>query len=259
MSRVRCLSALFAVLLRGQAATWRVESEGLAAFDAALAAGRPLLAAFWHGQYFPLFALLRGRQATIFTSRCFRGAVIEDLCRRFGYRGMQIPVGGRALKAMRSALTSHPVAAIAADGPLGPHQVFKPGAVRLASQLGLAVFPVAVDASRKRVAAARWDRRETPRLGSRVAMVIGAPLTVPADLDAAGVHAESLRLASALAAARRRATELVGAGPEAVSTQDDDPPWGGRDGYAAEGAAKADQQPVGVAEDGERHPHLDRS
>jgi len=211
MSRVRCLAAFFAALLRAQAATWRVETEGLAAFDEALATGRPSLAACWHGQYFPLFALLRGRRVTCFTSRCFRGAVIEDLCRRFGYRGLQIPVGGPAFKAMRRALLDHPAAAIAADGPLGPHHVVKLGAVHLASQLGLAVFPMAVDASRKRIAAARWDRREMPWLGSSVALVVGAPLTVPAGLDAAAASAESLRLAAALEAARRRAAELLAA------------------------------------------------
>jgi lysophospholipid acyltransferase (LPLAT)-like uncharacterized protein len=251
MSRARCLAEPFALLLRAQAATWRVETEGVAAFDAALAAGKPVLAVFWHGQYFPLFALLRGRGVSIFTSRCFRGAVIAELCRRFGNRGVEIPAAsrGQALEVMRQELAAHPAAALAADGPLGPYHVCKPGTVRLASQLGLAVYPLAIGASRRRVAAARWDRREVPRLFSRVALVVGAPFTVPAGLDAAAARRESRRIAAALTAAERRAAALA---------QGDGAPRGTVERHGAGPAPGVHQQPLGIAQEIERNPHHGR-
>ena len=37
--------------------------------------GGPMIVAFWHGGYIPLFSLLRGRDALLLTSDSFRGRV----------------------------------------------------------------------------------------------------------------------------------------------------------------------------------------
>jgi lysophospholipid acyltransferase (LPLAT)-like uncharacterized protein len=200
-------------LLRAQRATWRCRSEGLDELDRRLATGEPLLVAFWHGKYFPLFALLAGRQAGVLTSRSFRGAVIAEVCRRFGYRPVFLPEHGRraGLEVMRASLAGGGALGLAADGPLGPQRAFKLGAVSLASELGCTVLPVGVASRRRRVARERWDRREQPLPGSRVALVVGAAIAVPRGLDEAMLGDWSCRLGAAIDEAERRAAELVAA------------------------------------------------
>jgi lysophospholipid acyltransferase (LPLAT)-like uncharacterized protein len=207
----RVLGSLGALLLRLQRATWRSRCEGLDELDRRLASGEPLLVAFWHGKYLPLFALLAGRRAAVLTSRSFRGAVIAEVCRRFGYRPVLVPERGReaVLAVVREALADGGAVGLAADGPLGPRRVFKLGAVHLAAERGCTVLPVGVASRRRRVAATRWDHREVPRLGTQVALVVGAPVRVPPSLDELAAREWSQRLATAIDAADQRAERLA--------------------------------------------------
>ena len=208
----RLAGRFFALLLRLLGATWRRRTEGLDALDGMLARGDRVLAVFWHGGYLPLFFLLAGRPARILTSRSFRGEVIAEICCRFGYDGGPIPepAGGTALDAMRRALDGCRLAALAVDGPLGPVHVVKPGAVRLASDLAFAVLPVAAAANRSWVLARQWDRMEIPRPFTRLSLVCGEPIQIPAGLPEAEVAVWCCRLRESLEAVEQRARELVG-------------------------------------------------
>jgi hypothetical protein len=203
---------LFALLLRLLGATWRREAERLEALDGMLARGEKVLAVFWHGGYLPLFYLLAGRPARILTSRSFRGEVIAEICRRFGYDGGPIPDpgGGTTLDAVRRALDGCQLAALAVDGPLGPAHVVKPGAVRLASELAFAVLPVAAAASRSKVLARRWDRMEIPLPFARLGLVCGEPFHIQAGLPEEEVASWCFRLREGLEAVERRAREMAG-------------------------------------------------
>jgi len=213
--RARLLGWLWATALRLQALTWRKRLTGLEHIDAMLAARRGFIAVFWHGKYVPLFALLRGRApgARIFTSRSFRGAVIGEVSRRFGFRAVEIPDRGGdvSLALMREALAGAPAGAVAVDGPLGPYHSVKRGAIELASELGFALLPISVAARRKRVAAARWDRMEFPRPFSAVHLEAGEPIAVPPGLDEAGVEDWSRRVRDALDAIDARLAATVDA------------------------------------------------
>lgn len=222
--RGRLLAHLWTAVLRLQLATWRKEVHGLERFDGLLARGVPVLAVFWHGKYTPLFALLRGRRAVIFTSASFRGSVIAGICRLCGYRPVQIPDHGRerSLDVMRAALREAPLCGIAVDGPLGPFHAVKPGPVRLASELGFLVIPVTFAARRSRVAAGRWDRMEVPRLFTRVVFLLGEPVAVPHGLDEEGIERWAARLGRRLEALDAEARARVRGGGV-----------GGRDGVRA--------------------------
>lgn len=210
----RLLGWLWAALLWLQCLTWRKRFEGLEGFDRLLAAERGVVAGFWHGTYVPLFVLLRGRAACVFSSRSRRGNVIAEICRRFGYTCVQIPDrgGNSSLDRMRRALAEHRVAGIALDGPLGPYHEVKRGAVQLASDLGWLLVPVAMAARRKRVLAHRWDRMELPRPFTRVALVIGEPFQIPPAVPPEELESWRRRVREALDELDRRAAELVGLG-----------------------------------------------
>ncbi len=212
--RVRILGLLGAWFLRLQRATWRVEIEGLERMDEMHGAGERVLVAFWHGRYFPLFTLLRGRKALVFTTDSFRGRVISEIGRRFGYTCILLPrhKGVRLLDFMRTTLASQYTAALAVDGPLGPYHVVKSGAIELASTLGFALVPTTAASRRKHVMARRWDRMEVPGLFSRVALVIGEPLKIPSDLSRKDIPIWQGRLREALEAAEKRAGEMPSRG-----------------------------------------------
>lgn len=212
--RARLLAFAWAAAFRLQLASWSKEVHGLENLDGPVARGVPVLSAFWHGKYTPLFALLRGRRAVVFTSLSFRGSVIAEICRRFGYRAVQIPDrgGGQSLDRMRRELAGASICGIAVDGPLGPRHRVKRGPVRLASDLGLRVVPITFAAARSRVAAARWDRMEVPRLFSRVVFLLGEPLEIPPGLDAEGADVWAVRLGAALDDLDGRAAKLLEGG-----------------------------------------------
>jgi hypothetical protein len=113
---------------------------------------------------------------------------------------------------MRQALTAHQAGGMAVDGPRGPYHVVKRGAIQLASELGFALLPVSVASRRKRVLRHRWDRMEIPRPFTRVCLVIGEALTVPAGLTRDEVEPWARRLHDALEAGDRLAGEKVGPG-----------------------------------------------
>jgi glycosyltransferase involved in cell wall biosynthesis/lysophospholipid acyltransferase (LPLAT)-like uncharacterized protein len=210
--KARVLGWVWSMCLRLQCATWRKRYEGLDRLDRVLADGRPVLFCFWHGKYVSLFALLRGRPACVFTTRSARGAVIAEVCRRFGYDCVQVPARsqGQAYELMRRALMRHQNGGIAVDGPLGPYHRVKRGAVKLASELGYLVVPASASARRKRVFRHRWDRLELPGLFTCVGLAVGEPLEVPAGLDAEATQLLAVKLRTALEVLDQRAEALAG-------------------------------------------------
>jgi len=209
--RVRFLGWFGAVFLRLQCATWRVEIRGLERLDDMLTAKKRALLVFWHGKYLPLFALMRGRKVCVFSSDSFRGRVIDEICRRFGYRCFLLRQDQRAsvLDLMEEALVPWNLAGLAVDGPLGPYHTVKPGAIKLAAALGFVVVPVTTASHRKRVIARRWDRMELPALFTRVVLVVGEPLQIPSSLSEADQSCWQDRLAESLAAADQRAERML--------------------------------------------------
>jgi lysophospholipid acyltransferase (LPLAT)-like uncharacterized protein len=205
-------------LLSVRHASWRKDVSDMAALDRIEASGERILIAFWHGRYLPLFSLLSGRNACVFASQSFRGEVIAEVCRRFGYDCVLLPHNGgkRSRALMADAVKSHRAAAIAVDGPLGPYHVVKRGAADLASDFGFTIVPVSAASRRKRIDRRRWDRWEQPRLFTSVALAVGEPISVARSLS----HRDRLILRERL----REALDLVDRRAEArVSSRIDAP------------------------------------
>ena len=195
-------------LLRATHLSWRKDYAELAQLDRVLSSERTLVV-FWHGKYFPLFSLLWGRSACIFTSLNFRGRVIAEISRRFGYDCVLLPDSGgqQSLTLLREALGLHRTGAIAIDGPLGPYHVVKRGVLELASELGYVLQPVSAASNWKRVVHKRWDRAEIPRPFSRVTVTVGEPIRVSPSISAKGLSATKNQVRRALEVLDLRAEE----------------------------------------------------
>lgn len=198
-------------LLRFQCLTWRVHTQGHDRLARLYGKRERFLLCFWHGKYVPILPLFQGYNACVFTSLSERGNVIAEICRNFAYQCAQIPDhgGDESLRLMEEALAEVPAGGIAVDGPLGPYHAVKRGVIQLASTLGFLLLPVSVDACRKRVFEERWDQMEIPRLFTKIYLVIGDPLKVPAILspEEAGVWVS--HLAEALELLDRQASSMA--------------------------------------------------
>jgi len=219
--KARALGLLWTLFLHLQRSSWRLSVEGEERLDACLRSPRGAILVFWHGKYMPLFVLLRRWSGCVFTSRSFRGGVVAEICRRFGYRAVSLADhgGDDSLVTMRRALAEIRVGAVAVDGPLGPYHAVKRGALQLASELDIPLLPVTVAARRKRISTHRWDRFEVPRFFTRVALVAGDPVEVPSPLTSGVLPSWQDELHDRLEALDRRAEALVAADSSRPSPQ----------------------------------------
>lgn len=163
--------------------TLRYEVEGWENHRAIEAAGNRIIYTFWHGRILAGTYFFRGRGIVVMTSRNRDGEYIARVIGRFGYgaaRGSSSRGGRRALALMTRELRRGHDVAFAIDGPRGPRYVAKPGAIWIAAKTGAAVFPFHLSPEKKWDLNS-WDRFQIPKPFSRVLVVMGRPIYVPAD------------------------------------------------------------------------------
>jgi len=200
------------IALLGRTFRWR--EEGAEHLGSVTASGRQPILALWHGRILPATIYFRDRGVVAITSQNFDGEWIARIMRRFGYlqaRGSTSRGGRRALLQLTRDMASGKPAAFTVDGPRGPAYQVQPGAVWLAKATGHPVVPFHVESSPCWTLGS-WDRAQVPKPWSRVVMVIGAPLEVPGDADAATIEQKRLELEQCLAALQQRALTLLAAG-----------------------------------------------
>lgn len=146
-------------------------------------AGRPVVFVFWHGQLLPLVHYHRNEGVVALVSEHGDGEYITRVIERHGFRtvrGSSTRGGIRGLKALiRAARVGHDLA-LTPDGPRGPSQRFKPGALMAAQLTGSPIVPVAAGAS-SAWHVDSWDRFMVPRPLSRIVIEYGEPVEVDRD------------------------------------------------------------------------------
>jgi hypothetical protein len=156
----------------------------------------------WHQRLLTFGYTHRRQGARILISRSRDGEMFSYLVRALGFlpvRGSSHRGGGEAVRSLLSDLPSGRDIGITVDGPRGPSQVFKVGAVYLASRSGLPIVPFAV--SYRRVWQFKsWDRFQLPCPFTWGVMRMAEPIAVPPDLDEAGLEEWRLRLERVLTA-----------------------------------------------------------
>jgi lysophospholipid acyltransferase (LPLAT)-like uncharacterized protein len=183
----------------------------------------PVIAAMWHGQHFMIhFAKRPQDRAASLVSRSGDGELNAVALRRLGVRairgsgerGRRVQNrrdrgGAAALRGMLRALAGGEMVVLTADVPK-ISRVCGPGIVTLAQLSGRPVVPVAVVTSR-RLDFRSWDRASLGLPFGRGAIVLGDPVFVPRDADAAAFEAARQAVERGLDAVHARAYALVGA------------------------------------------------
>lgn len=163
------------------AATWRFEVVGREHLAGFWPGRRPAIWALWHAHFLPLLWLHRRGGTTLLISRHRDANPLARVARRWGYRtlrGSSTRGGTAALLGMIRLLQRGGQVAIAADGPRGPRERAKPGAVAAAAKTGVPIIPVAV-AARPAWRLDSWDRFLIPAPWARVRVAYGSPFSVP--------------------------------------------------------------------------------
>jgi lysophospholipid acyltransferase (LPLAT)-like uncharacterized protein len=196
----RLLGFLLGCLVRVLSFTWRVT---VVAPDGLFARREPLVFAFWHGKQLALQGVRLRRPALALVSHSRDGKLQASALGVLGFRivrGSSSRGGATATKRILNELAAHELDAVfAVDGPRGPREHAKPGALGIARLAGGLVVPVGSACSHSVVLERAWDRFEIPLPFAHVAVVAGEPLA----------HEDGGELDAAIHAAVRRADALV--------------------------------------------------
>lgn len=181
--KFRVVARLGQFLLDRLFGTARFEFEGAEHVRRLRDEGRPCIFVFWHGRLLPLAYAHRNEGVVTLISRSEDGEYIARVVERWGYltaRGSSSRGGSRALRELVRHARAGRSIAITPDGPRGPRQKFKPGAILAAQVTGLPLVPVAAGADRAWWFEG-WDRFLVPKPFARIRVAYGAPVEVPAD------------------------------------------------------------------------------
>jgi lysophospholipid acyltransferase (LPLAT)-like uncharacterized protein len=179
--RDRLLVAFGVFVIRLLGVTWRITRVGGEEVANRLAAGLPILYAFWHGHMLPLLIAHQGEGAVLLVSSHRDGEIITRVARAFGYgaiRGSTSRDAPGALRAIVRALRAGSSVAVTPDGPRGPAHEFAPGPSIAAFETGIPIILVAASVDRA-WHLGTWDRFMIPKPFARILVHYQPSIAVP--------------------------------------------------------------------------------
>lgn len=179
-------SILGPVLIYLMGVTWRVRWENLDNVQEAKKLGGQILYCFWHSSLLVLCFTHRHSNAGLMISQSFDGEIISRILQRLGYRIFRGSASrGGAVALLKMLKTQGCDFALTVDGPRGPAEQVKPGAVSLAAHSGFPILPISVAVSRAwRLKS--WDRLIIPKPFATVTVKHGELIRVgrhPENID----------------------------------------------------------------------------
>ncbi len=147
--------------------------------------GKGFLVVLWHGKMLLPIYIHRHLGVVAMVSEHRDGEMIAQTVHRLGYktvRGSSTRGGRKAFIDMLRALRNNKIGTIMPDGPKGPRHYFKIGALVLASRADVAILPMTF-AAQWPIVLKSWDRFTFWWPFSRVCMIYGKPVKVPANLS----------------------------------------------------------------------------
>lgn len=151
--------------------------------------------AFWHGTMLLPWYLHGSQNFAALTSKSKDGDLLAKILKKWNYkviRGSSSTGGDIALGIMVDYAKNKYSIAITPDGPRGPRQNFKAGAVITAKKSGIPLVLVGIGFKRKKTLS-NWDKFEVPYFFTQTNIIYSEPVYV----DAALTYKETSEIISA--------------------------------------------------------------
>ncbi len=136
--------------------------------------------AFWHGTMLIPWYIHRNKNIAALVSPSKDGELLTRVLNRWGYllqRGSSNMNGKEALNMLVEKAISNCSIAITPDGPKGPANEFKAGAVVISKKSGLPLILVGVK-NKNKYTLNSWDKFEIPKLFSKVFVSYSEPIYI---------------------------------------------------------------------------------
>ena len=140
--------------------------------------------AFWHGQMLLAWYLHRNKNFTALISKSKDGDLLEKILKHWNYnvvRGSSSKGGDVALGIMVDYARNNESVVITPDGPRGPVNRMKAGAIITAKRSKTPLILLGVGYNKKRVLKS-WDKFEIPKFFSAASAVYSDPVYINSDL-----------------------------------------------------------------------------
>ena len=140
--------------------------------------------AFWHGTMLLPWYLHGAPNFAALTSKSKDGDLLAKILKKWNYnvvRGSSSTGGDAALGIMVDCAKNKNSIAITPDGPRGPRQKFKAGAVITAKKTGIPVVLAGVGFKRKKILT-NWDKFEIPYFFTHTKVIYSEPVYVDGNL-----------------------------------------------------------------------------
>ncbi len=130
------------------------------------------------------FRLRDTKRVISFSTRGFRGIVMNTMLESLGSAVVALPEEGKRSEAARLALELAHIGqageslVVSCDGPLGPYRVAKPGVLIVARESGIPIQPWAVSIRPAIRLSGRWDRHLVPLPFCRMRVDEGAQIRI---------------------------------------------------------------------------------
>jgi lysophospholipid acyltransferase (LPLAT)-like uncharacterized protein len=184
------------------------------------AEGRGFIGAFWHGRMLMIPLVWQPLAPMhILISAHRDGRIIADAVARFGVSsitGSTRRGGAAAMREMLKRLEMGECIGITPDGPRGPATIASGGIVSLARLAGAPIVPVTFATSRRRILPS-WDGFHLALPFGRGIFLVGEPIVIARDLEAAELEEARLLIEARLNDITAAADRQVGHGADAVT------------------------------------------
>lgn len=166
--------------------------------------GDPIIPCYWHqmhifGLWYMRKLQKRGLKVGYLISPSVDGEISAKIVESWGIatvRGSSNRTGAKALKDMYNTITKDKVSPVTtSDGPTGPIQEFKQGAVMLAQLTQSPMLPIAYAADRYWQAKS-WDKFIIPKPFSRIVIAVGEPHYIDKKSNAEKMEEERIKMES---------------------------------------------------------------
>ncbi|NPB03667.1 MAG: lysophospholipid acyltransferase family protein [Thermotogae bacterium] len=148
----------------------------------------PSVAVFWHGRMLILPVVFKdvADRVSVLISNHRDGELAAKVIRELGFKVVRGSTGrgkggSSAFLKMLSLLEKGESVAITPDGPRGPREVMKEGAIKLSRKSGAPLLPITFGCSRG-YKLSSWDRFLIPAPFSKCRVIVGRPI-YPQDFE----------------------------------------------------------------------------